>query len=71
MAIEAGGKNGVIPADDITMAYVDERNAGNKAYEIFHADPNVSQFLVAQGTARAGAHFFETSGNPPLNETSD
>lgn len=42
MAIEAGGKNGVIPADDITTAYVDARNAGNKPYEIFHADPNVS-----------------------------
>lgn len=41
MAIEAGGKNGVIPADDITTAYVDARNAGNKPYEIFQADPNV------------------------------
>lgn len=59
MAIEAGGKNGVIPADDVTTAYVDERNAGNKPYEIFHADPNVSgAFLVAQGTARADALFF-------------
>lgn len=42
MAIEAGGKNGVIPADDVTKAYVDSRNAGNKPYEIFNADPNVS-----------------------------
>lgn len=42
MAIEAGGKNGVIPADDITTAYVDARNAGNKPYEIFQADVNVS-----------------------------
>lgn len=41
MAIEAGGKNGVIPADDITTDYVDARNAGNKPYEIFHADSNV------------------------------
>lgn len=41
MAIEAGGKNGVIPADDITTAYVDTRNAGNKPYEIFAADLNV------------------------------
>lgn len=42
MAIEAGGKNGVIPADDVTKAYVDSRNAGNKPYEVFNADPNVS-----------------------------
>lgn len=42
MAIEAGGKNGVIPADDVTTAYVNARNAGNKPYEIFHADPKVS-----------------------------
>ena len=41
MAIEAGGKNGIIPADEITTAYVDARNAGNKPYEIFQADPNV------------------------------
>lgn len=46
MAIEAGGKNGVIPADDITTAYVDSRNAGNRPYEIFNADPNVSRVRV-------------------------
>jgi 3-isopropylmalate/(R)-2-methylmalate dehydratase large subunit len=34
MAIEAGGKNGIIPADEITKAYVDQRNAGNKPYEV-------------------------------------
>jgi len=34
MAIEAGGKNGIIPADEITKAYVDARNAGNKPYEV-------------------------------------
>lgn len=57
MAIEAGGKNGVIPADDVTTAYVDARNAGNKPYDIFDADPNVSTALRVpnQGTARAGA----------------
>lgn len=46
MAIEAGGKNGVIPADDITTTYVDARNAGNRPYEIFNADPNVSVVLL-------------------------
>ena len=41
MAIEAGGKNGIIPADAITTAYVDARNAGSKPYEVFRADSNV------------------------------
>lgn len=44
MAIEAGGKNGIIPADEITKAYVDARNAGNKPYEIFSADTKASYF---------------------------
>lgn len=46
MAIEAGGKNGVIPADEVTTAYVDARNAGNKPYEIFNADPEVSRYVL-------------------------
>jgi 3-isopropylmalate/(R)-2-methylmalate dehydratase large subunit len=32
MAIEAGGKNGIIAADDVTFDYVNKRNAGGKAY---------------------------------------
>lgn len=46
MAIEAGGKNGVIPADEVTTAYVDARNAGSKPYEIFNADPKVSSHVL-------------------------
>jgi 3-isopropylmalate/(R)-2-methylmalate dehydratase large subunit len=34
MAIEAGGKNGIIPADDVTRRYVDARNAGNRPYTV-------------------------------------
>ena len=34
MAIEAGGKNGIIPADDVTKKYVDARNAGNRPYTV-------------------------------------
>lgn len=54
MAIEAGGKNGVIPADDVTTAYVNARNAGNRPYEIFKADPNVSRsrFFVFHSCSR-------------------
>src|SRR5438094_7905518 len=37
MAIEAGGKNGVIPADEVTLKYVDERGkkTGSKPYTVF------------------------------------
>jgi len=34
MAIEAGGKNGIIHADDVTRKYVDARNAGNRPYTV-------------------------------------
>lgn len=36
MAIEAGGKNGIFPVDDITLAYVKEH--GNREARIFEAD---------------------------------
>lgn len=42
MAIEAGGKNGIIPADEVTKKYVDARNAGNRPYTIFQADPDAT-----------------------------
>ena len=37
MAIEAGGKNGVIPADDVTLAYVADRGrkTGSKSHTLF------------------------------------
>lgn len=37
MAIEAGGKNGVIPADDVTLAYVADRGrkTGSKPHTVF------------------------------------
>ena len=40
MAIEAGGKNGVIPADSVTEAYVKARRPDNPEYTIYHADPD-------------------------------
>jgi 3-isopropylmalate/(R)-2-methylmalate dehydratase large subunit len=39
MAIEAGGKNGVIAPDDVTLAYVDARNKSKKAYTVVRSDP--------------------------------
>jgi 3-isopropylmalate/(R)-2-methylmalate dehydratase large subunit len=38
MAIEAGGKNGVIAPDKVTLDYVNARNAGNKAYTQLTSD---------------------------------
>ncbi len=37
MAIEAGGKNGIIPADSVTRKYVDDRGrkTGSKPYTVF------------------------------------
>jgi len=39
MAIEAGGKNGVIAPDAVTLAYVDARNKSKKPYEVLTSDP--------------------------------
>jgi 3-isopropylmalate/(R)-2-methylmalate dehydratase large subunit len=40
MAIEAGGKNGVIPADEVTLAYVKDRGVktGSKPHTLFRPD---------------------------------
>ena len=39
MAIEAGGKNGIFPVDDITIEYLKEHAQG-KEYKVFEADPD-------------------------------
>src|SRR5215468_9925650 len=39
MAIEAGGKNGVIAPDQVTTDYVNKRNAGQKPYTVVKSDP--------------------------------
>src|SRR5947209_1071375 len=38
MVIEAGGKNGVIAPDQVTLEYIDKRNAGRKPYTVFKSD---------------------------------
>ncbi|QVL33232.1 3-isopropylmalate dehydratase large subunit [Telmatocola sphagniphila] len=38
MVIEAGGKNGVIYPDQLTLDYVNKRNAGNRPYTVFKSD---------------------------------
>ena len=44
MAIEAGGKNGIIPADAVTTKYVDERGVktGSKPYTVFKPQAGAS-----------------------------
>ena len=39
MAIEAGGKNGIIAPDQVTFDYVNKRNAGQKPYTPVYTDP--------------------------------
>src|SRR5205823_1374229 len=40
MVIEAGGKNGVIAPDQITLDYVNARNRDGKSYEVTKSDPD-------------------------------
>src|SRR6266446_7822840 len=40
MVIEAGGKNGVIAPDQVTLDYVNARNAGNRPFTTVHSDKN-------------------------------
>lgn len=40
MVIEAGGKNGVIAPDEVTLDYVNQRNAGSKPYDPVYRDVN-------------------------------
>src|SRR5207248_163508 len=42
MAIEAGGKNGIIAPDEVTLEYVDRRNKHGKKYEVVKTDPDAS-----------------------------
>src|SRR5438105_8257568 len=44
MVIEAGGKNGVIAPDQVTLDYVNARNAGQKPYRVVKTDPG-AQFI--------------------------
>jgi 3-isopropylmalate/(R)-2-methylmalate dehydratase large subunit len=42
MVIEAGGKNGVIAPDQVTLDYVNARNKSGKKYEVVTSDPDAS-----------------------------
>jgi 3-isopropylmalate/(R)-2-methylmalate dehydratase large subunit len=40
MAIEAGGKNAIIPCDEITKEYLHDRLKGKQDYTVFESDPD-------------------------------
>jgi 3-isopropylmalate/(R)-2-methylmalate dehydratase large subunit len=42
MAIEAGGKNGIIAPDQVTLDYVNARNRSGKSYQVVTSDPGAS-----------------------------
>jgi 3-isopropylmalate/(R)-2-methylmalate dehydratase large subunit len=46
MAIEAGGKNGIIAADDITREYVEKR--AKRPYTVYQSDPDAEYFEIRE-----------------------
>lgn len=46
MAIEAGGKNGIIEPDEITLAYVNQR--AKRPYKLYKSDPDAKYFEVRE-----------------------
>lgn len=46
MAIEAGGKNGIIAADDITREYVEQR--AKRPYTVYQSDPDAEYFEIRE-----------------------
>ncbi len=58
MAIEAGGKNGIFPVDDKTIAYLKEHT--NREYKIFEADPDAvydEEYTIDLGSLRPTVSF--------------
>ena len=49
MAIEAGGKNGIIPPDDVTLEYVKQRT--DKPFEVVLGDDNATYFYQKEWNA--------------------
>src|SRR6059036_14553 len=45
MVVEAGGKNGVIAPDQVTLDYVNARNAGQKPYTPVYSDKGARFFF--------------------------
>lgn len=59
MAIEAGGKNGIFPVDEVAIEYLKEHAPGKK-YEIFEADPDAEydeEYTIDLGTLKSTVSF--------------
>ncbi len=59
MAIEAGGKNGIFPVDDIAIEYLKEHAPGKK-YEVFEADSDAqydAEYTIDLGTLKSTVAF--------------
>jgi len=48
MAIEAGAKNGIVPPDEKTRAYVEEHNQYNREYTFYASDPDAEYCEVIE-----------------------
>ena len=48
MAIEAGGKNGIMPVDDVTKAYLKEHLRDKKDYVVYESDPDAQYEQVQE-----------------------
>jgi len=48
MAIEAGGKNGIMAVDDVTLAYLDEHLRGKKEYTVYESDSDAEYERVEE-----------------------
>ena len=59
MAIEAGGKNGIFPVDDIAVSYLKEHAPGKK-YEVYEADPDAeydAEYTIDLGSLKSTVAF--------------
>ena len=53
MAIEAGGKTGIVAVDDTTRAYMQERGVGPDEYTEYQSDPDAKYKVVVEVDASA------------------
>ncbi len=79
MAIEAGGKNGIFPVDEIAIEYLKE-HAPNKKYEIYEADADAvydAEYTIDLGSLKStvafphlpeNAHTFDDIGDIKVDQ---
>lgn len=48
MAVEAGGKNGIMPVDEVTQAYLDEHLKDKTEYVVYESDPDAEYVRVVE-----------------------